>query len=272
MIRPVTRRGLFGFALAGGVGVLAACTRAVGSHGSSGASSPVGLAPSATPSTSALVTPPLSAPPTTPSPAPTGPAVEIGRGSSTSAAVALTFHGAGDVGLARQLLALLAAHQVKVTVLAVGTWLSANPSMAATIIAAGHELGNHTWSHPTLDELSEAQVRTEIAQCRDLLVQQTGQPGVFFRQSAAQNSTPLIRSVAGSLGYRTCLSYDIDSLDWTDPGVSAVRHAVAAATAGSVVSMHLGHQVTIDALPGILDDFGARGLSPVTASRLLAAS
>jgi peptidoglycan/xylan/chitin deacetylase (PgdA/CDA1 family) len=97
----------------------------------------------------------------------------------------------------------------------------------------------------------------------------TGEPGSFFRQSSAQNSTPLIRAVAGSLGYRTCLSYDIDGLDWMDPSVATVRQAVATASAGSVVSLHLGHPVTIAALPGILDDLTARGLAPVTASRLL---
>jgi hypothetical protein len=54
-----------------------------------------------------------------------------------------------------------------------------------------------------------------------------------------------------------------------DPSVATVRQAVATASAGSVVSLHLGHPVTIAALPGILDDLTARGLAPVTASRLL---
>jgi peptidoglycan/xylan/chitin deacetylase (PgdA/CDA1 family) len=76
--------------------------------------------------------------------------------------------------------------------------------------------------------------------------------------------------VAGRSGYATCLSYDIDSTDWTDPGPRAIQQAVAAATAGSVVSMHFGHPGTVEALPGILDDLSARGLTPVTASVLLA--
>jgi peptidoglycan/xylan/chitin deacetylase (PgdA/CDA1 family) len=185
--------------------------------------------------------------------------------------VALTFHGAGDPALARQLLALLAARHVTMTVMAVGNWLSANPTMATAILVGGHELGNHTWTHPVLSDLGETGVRSEIQQCRDLLIRLTGQPGAYFRQSSAQNSTPLIRSVAGSLGYRTCLSYDIDGLDWTDPSPATVRRAVSTAAAGSVVSLHLGHPVTITALPGILDDLAARGLTPVTASRLLRA-
>lgn len=65
------------------------------------------------------------------------------------------------------------------------------------------------------------------------------------------------------------LSYDVDSLDWTDPGPGVIRHAVASATAGSVVSMHLGHEATVLALPGILTDLADRGLTPVTATELL---
>jgi peptidoglycan/xylan/chitin deacetylase (PgdA/CDA1 family) len=65
------------------------------------------------------------------------------------------------------------------------------------------------------------------------------------------------------------LGYDLDSLDWTDPGAAAVRRNLAAASAGSIVSLHLGHRGTVDAMPRILDDLARRGLRPVTALELL---
>lgn len=267
--RSLTRRGLFGVAIAGGAALFAACSRAVRSHGVQELS----VSPTEIPhgSPSVALSPSATATPSPPSSL-VGPAVEISRGSANSAAVALTFHGAGDIALARALFKLLVQRQVQITVMAVGTWLLANPAIATEIIAAGHELGNHTWTHPALAQMSESQVRSEVQRCRDLLVQLTGHPGLYFRQSSAQTSTPLIRSVAGSLGYRTCLSYDVDSLDWTDPGVATVRQAVKTATSGSVVSLHLGHRVTIEAMPGILDDLTNRGLTPVTTSQLLAIS
>ncbi|MDN5918040.1 MAG: hypothetical protein L0I76_23585 [Pseudonocardia sp.] len=64
------------------------------------------------------------------------------------------------------------------------------------------------------------------------------------------------------------LSYDVDSRDFTDPGVPAIRARVRAAGPGSVVSLHLGHPGTLDAVPGVLDDLTTRGLTPVTAGRL----
>lgn len=199
-----------------------------------------------------------------------GAAVEVARGSGTRPQVALTFHGAGDPAIAQNLLDVLGSRQAHVTVMVVGTWLAANPDLAGVITSAGHELGNHTWTHPVLADLAEADIQNEIDRCRDLLDHLTGSPGVFFRQSSAQYATDQIRQVAGRSGYATCLSYDIDSTDWTDPGPRAIRQAVAAATAGSVVSMHFGHPGTVEALPGILDDLSARGLTPVTASTLLA--
>jgi peptidoglycan/xylan/chitin deacetylase (PgdA/CDA1 family) len=74
--------------------------------------------------------------------------------------------------------------------------------------------------------------------------------------------------LAGAAGYLTVLSYDVDSRDYTDPGAASIRRNVRAAVAGSVVSMHLGHPGTLEAIPGLIEDLTARGLRPVTASRL----
>jgi peptidoglycan/xylan/chitin deacetylase (PgdA/CDA1 family) len=231
-----------------------------GPHSSSTSSSPPPpAAPTAAPATSSASTSSVD-----------GPAVEVVRGSGTRPQVALTFHGAGDPAIAQNVLDVLNSRQGHVTVMVVGTWLAANPSLAGVIASAGHELGNHTWTHPVLADLSEAGIQDEIVRCRDLLAQLTGSPGAFFRQSSAQHATDQILDIAGRSGYATCLSYDIDSTDWTDPGPQAIRQAVAAATAGSVVSLHFGHPGTVAALPGILDDLAARGLTPVTASALLA--
>jgi peptidoglycan/xylan/chitin deacetylase (PgdA/CDA1 family) len=180
----------------------------------------------------------------------------------------LTFHGAGDAALARQVLDLLAKRGAHVTVLAVGTWLTKDT--AAIVLDGGHELGNHTWSHPALSDYGPEPMYAEIQRCRDKLVALTGSPGAFFRQSQGQRATRGELEQAGRAGYQRVLSYDVDSLDWRDPGAPAVRAAVAAATAGSVVSMHLGHPGTLTALPGILTDLADRGLTPVTATELLA--
>ncbi len=198
---------------------------------------------------------------------PTG---EVAHADTDRREVALTFHGAGDETLARRVLTLLHDHGAAATVLAVGTWLRQYPDAGRIVVGLGHELGNHTWSHPDLAALDDDGVRVEIERCRDLIAAATGGPGAFFRPSQAQRATPLVRRAAAAAGYPTVLSYDVDSRDFTDPGTPAIRRNVSSVRAGGVVSLHLGHPGTLDALPAVLDDLAGRGLRPVTASALFA--
>ena len=259
----ISRRSL----LAAGMGLVAAgCS----SSAVSGAEAPADTA--ATSPRSRTTAPPRPSPALTSPPVPSGPAREVAHGPRTRPEVALTFHGAGDPALATEILGLLTKAGAKVTVLAVGVWLSAHRDLPVRIAGGGHELGNHTWTHPVLADLGGAAAKAEIERCRDLLLALTGTVGGHFRQSGGAHSTPLIRSLAGAAGYPLCLSYDVDSLDFTDPGPEAVRRNVAAAVRpGSVVSMHLGHPGTLAALPGVLADLAGRGLRPVTATTLLRA-
>lgn len=195
--------------------------------------------------------------------------MEYAHGPRSRDEVALTFHGAGDPAIARELLAIFARHRALVTVLGVGTWLAANPGIAHEIVDAGHELGNHTYRHLDIDRLDVVSARHEIVRCRDVLTSLIGSGGAHFRQSQAQTATTRVRRLAGEAGYRVCLSYDIDSLDYTDPGADAVRANMRAARPGSIISMHFGHADTVAAMPHVLNDLANRGIRPVTATRLL---
>ena len=239
----------------------AACAPAASRHDSAPQpkGSPAGSTSPAPPSSPAAGTPAVPAV-----------ATEIGHGDRTKQTVALTFHGNGDTALADRLLGLLEAHQVRGSVLAVGTWLVANPSMAHRITSAGHDLGNHTQHHYPMRQLSAAQARSEVAGCAQELTRLTGSVGRWFRASGTQQTTPTIRRAAAQSGYASCVSYDVDGLDWRDPSRSTVVDAVlAGARGGSIVSLHLGHRVTVDALPAILDGLHSRGLRPVTLTELL---
>ena len=112
---------------------------------------------------------------------------------------------------------MLKKARAEVTVLAIGRWLAANPDLAARIRDAGHELGNHTWSHRTLPRLDPAMVRVEVDRAAAELDRLTGSPGRWFRPSGTPSSTPAIRAAAVSAGYGACLGYDVDPLDYTDP-------------------------------------------------------
>jgi peptidoglycan/xylan/chitin deacetylase (PgdA/CDA1 family) len=184
-------------------------------------------------------------------------------------AVALTFHGAGSPQLADALLTEAEKAGARLTVLAVGQWLASYPQMAHRILAGGHELGNHTENHLDIEAMAAADVYQEIELCAQRLERLTGSRGRWFRQSQAQHANETVRAAARRAGYSTLLSYDLDSLDYLDPGSSAIENTVLdRIRGGDVVSLHLGHQQTVRALPAILEGLESRGLHAVTASEL----
>lgn len=277
--RGIDRRTLLRGAALAAAAAAAGCAPS-GSRGASPAGSPTPVASgSGTGTPAGSPAPPSPAASTAgsaqaaaqPTPQPTGPAVEVGHGPRDKPLVALTFHGAGDPALGRALLAELAKAGTHVTVLAVGTWLDEQPDTARAVLDGGHELGNHTWHHQPMRQLGATQAYAEVVGCAERLRKVTGSAQRWFRASGTQHTTPTIRAAAGKAGYRTCLSYDVDSLDWQDPSAATVERAVLGNVQnGSVVSLHLGHRVTLTTLPAILSGLSRKGLRPVTVSELLA--
>ena len=196
---------------------------------------------------------------------------QVVHGPRDGSQVALTFHGQGPVPMAEALLAEAERAGARVSVLAVGIWLEQYPQIARRILGGGHDLGNHTMHHLDIAAMDAAEAFAEIAGCARRLRALTGSAGRWFRPSQTQYSTPLIEREARRAGYRTCVSYDVDSLDYTDPGPDAIVSTVLGKTRpGSIVSLHLGHSGTVTALPAILRGLASRGLRPVTLTGLLA--
>jgi peptidoglycan/xylan/chitin deacetylase (PgdA/CDA1 family) len=195
---------------------------------------------------------------------------QVVHGPRNRSQVALTFHGQGPVPLADALLDEAERAGARVTVLAVGTWLGQYPQMAHRILRGGHDLGNHTMHHLDIKAMDASSAYAEIAECARRLHALTESIGRWFRPSQTQYSTPLIEREARKAGYQTCVSYDVDSLDYTDPGPDAIVSTVLRLTRpGSIVSLHLGHSGTVTALPAIVRGLASRGLRPVTLTELL---
>ncbi len=234
------------FLAAGAVALAAACSTGEGEPGATGTTSP-------------------------PTPAP---ARFVDHGPSDRDRVALTFHTDGDLAPATELLDVLAARDVVMTAFVVGEWLDADPSWGPRLVDAGHEVANHTYTHPDFLALPPLAMVDEVLRCRDALTRHAGAPGTLFRPSGTDEGTvppPAdVLRLAAEAGYPTVLGFDVDPLDYQDPGADAVvERTLAAVGPGSIVSLHFGHPGTVAALPGILDGLDGRGLHPVTASTLL---
>lgn len=245
---------------AGSAAVLAACAKAAQKAGPAPAT------------TSSPPSGPLTAPPGAPAaaPVPKGPARFVRSGPTGTRQVALTFHGAGDVTIVEALLSAARQARVPITVFAVGQWLDANPTMAGRMRADGHELANHTYTHPSLGRLGQHDVASEITRCRDVLSRLTGSGGRWFRPSGIETPTQLMLDEAGVAGYATVVGYDVDPLDYTDPGAAAVIRATTAGLhPGAIISLHTGHTGTVQAFAPIVAAIAAADLKPVLVSDLL---
>lgn len=198
--------------------------------------------------------------------------VDITHGSRSGNEIALTFHGAGDPVIAQKLLNIFKSSNTPITVFAVGAWLKSDTGVAQKIVDAGHELGNHTMNHYQMKTLNAAKVDSEINGCAKELISLIGNHGAFFRPSGTQYSTALIRKTALKYGYKNCISYEVDSHDYQDPGKTAVvNNVMKSVKSGSIISLHFGHQNTVEAMPLLLEKLHAKGLTPATISTLLRA-
>lgn len=273
--RPVPRRAFLGAGITAGIALVAAACGGGGERNRAASSSAAPTAPAApAPTTPASGTAPGTvAPPRDPA-APAGTATFVVRGPDTPARVALTFHVDGDLALADQLLATLSQRDVPITAFVVGEWLDANPAYGKRLVDGGHEIANHTFTHPAFAGLGAAAMQAEITRCRDALVRLTGTPGRLFRPSGTADGTArpsdTVLAAAGAGGYPVVLGWDVEPYDYQSPGTDAiVTRTLAAVRPGSVVSLHFGYPQTVAAVPRILDGLATRGLTPVTASKLL---
>jgi peptidoglycan/xylan/chitin deacetylase (PgdA/CDA1 family) len=195
---------------------------------------------------------------------------DISHGIRSRHEVALTFHGGGDITIAHQILAIAKKMHTPITVLAVGTWLDANPTIGREILDAGHELGNHTYSHKTMTLLSLKAASEEVAKGRAAVIKSVGVAGKYFRPSGTIKSNAMIRKAAGAAGYAHCLSYDVDSLDYQASSASAiVATCMRSVQNGSIIGLHFGYAHTVTALPLLIRALAAKKLMPVTVTQLL---
>ena len=118
--------------------------------------------------------------------------------------------------------------------------------------------------------MSRADLTTEIAKASTTLTRVSGSNGRWFRPSQIEVPTADILAEAGRAGYGVSVGYDLDSMDFQDPGAAAVRaNVIGHVQSGSIISLHFDHQNTIEALPAILDHLKSKSLRPVTVSQLI---
>lgn len=192
------------------------------------------------------------------------------HGSRERQEIALTFDDGPDPVFTRQILKILDRYRVRATFFCVGLHVNALPDEVRRIMDAGHSLGNHTWSHPFLPDLTAAQFRLQIDRTSEAFDRSVGSvPTVFRPPYGARTPEALGELLAG--GPALAL-WDVDSWDWARPGPEKIAGTVLDhARPGSMVLMHDGggdRRETVQALPTVIEGLLARDLSFVSVDDL----
>ncbi|GII87291.1 hypothetical protein Ssi03_52810 [Sphaerisporangium siamense] len=180
--------------------------------------------------------------------------------------VALTFDD-GPFDYTGRLLDMLAEHHAKATFFVVGQMV--NPFTQVQLrrmVSEGHELGNHSWDHPSLPSLSSEALLTQLERTQAAVRNATGVTMRLMR--------PPYGATDGKVADATRradlaqILWDVDTLDWRDKDSGVIARRAADAKPGSVVLMHDIHKTTVEAVPNLLRDLAAKGYTFVTVSEL----
>lgn len=182
--------------------------------------------------------------------------------------VALTFDD-GPVKGTEPLLKILAAHHAKATFFVLGAMVEENPDMLRREVAAGHEIGNHTWGHPQLTILPAAEIRRQIKSTSDIIKKVSGVTPRLLRPPYGATSGRVSR-IARSFGL-TQITWSVDPQDWKETSAGPVVKRINAQTQdGDIVVAHDIRPSTVRAMPEILTSLERRGFTFATVSELLA--
>jgi peptidoglycan-N-acetylglucosamine deacetylase len=162
-----------------------------------------------------------------------------------------------------KILQLLDTYHVPALFCMIGNQVLGHEDVARTVMRAGHQLANHTWSHPTgLAGRAAPVIGEEIRRAQAKIVKTTGYAPKLFRSPGGDWSPQVLKQVAqaGLLP----LDWSVDPRDWTRPGAPSIEHRLLAAHPGQILLCHDGggdRSQTYKALSVVIPALKARGLT-----------
>src|ERR1700676_2389621 len=208
-----------------------------------------------------------SAPGTAPSPEKPAPSAQ-GRGDQPY--IAMTFDDGPSAENTPRLLEMLKQRNIKATFFLIGQNAASNPDIVRQILADGHEVGNHSWTHPQLSKLSDDRVTTEINKTQDAIKEASGFTPTLLRPPYGAITARQREWIESQFGLSIIL-WSVDPFDWTRPGASVITQRILSQVRpGAIILSHDIHKQTVDAMPATLDALSAKGYKFVTVSQLIA--
>ncbi len=182
--------------------------------------------------------------------------------------VALTFDDGPSPKTTPQILSILKQYGAKATFFVVGENAEKQTSLMQDITNDGHEVGNHSFSHPMLARASSGRIKHELESTNQIIQNTTGSLPLWFRPPYGSTNKK-VEQIAADMGLKTILWTD-DPRDWSRHATkeSIEKKVLNGMKPGSVVLLHDNHNATIEALPALLETMKERGYRFVSVNEL----
>ena len=179
--------------------------------------------------------------------------------------VALTFDDGPNPATTNQALDTLSKYGIKATFFVLGKNVSGNEEILKRMKADGHVIGNHSWSHPILSQLSLDEAKKQITDTEDVLTKVLGSSSKLMRPPYGAITDDIRNSLDLSF-----IMWDVDSLDWKNKNEASILTEIQREVKnGSIILMHDIHAETVNALPKVIDYLKGQGYDFVTIPDLL---
>lgn len=179
--------------------------------------------------------------------------------------VALTFDDGPNPTVTKQILNILDEYNIKATFFMIGNNVKQYPEIAQDVYKRGHEIGNHTWSHPVLTKLPLDEAKKQYTSTEDILVQTIGDNSTVFRAPYGAINEDIKESIP-----TISVSWSLDTLDWKYKNAAkTVAQVKNKMHNNAIILMHDIHQPTADSLRSIINYLQAEGYEFYTTSEIL---
>lgn len=189
----------------------------------------------------------------------------VGRDDKT---VSISFDAAWGNEHTQKLLDIMKEKNVKSTFFLVGNWVDKYPESVKAIHEAGHDVGNHSDTHPHLPKQTLEKMTSQIEDCNNKIEKIIGVRPTLFRPPYGDYNNDVVETT-NKLNMH-CIQWDVDSLDWKDPTPEEMLKRIKnKVRSGSIILMHNGAKNTPEALPKIIDMLIGEGYKIVPISELI---
>ncbi len=182
--------------------------------------------------------------------------------------VSISFDAAWGGDQTKPLLDILDKYDVKTTFFLVGFWVDKYPELIKEMVARGHEIGNHSASHPHMSQLDEAKIKEELRIMSDKVERITGVRPTLFRPPYGDYNDKVVLTSRAE-GYEV-VQWSVDSLDWKNRGTAdIIKQCTTNVQNGDIVLFHNDAQYILQALPTVIEHYQGLGYKIIPVSQIL---